>query len=187
MQSQIRRQLATNMLRLVQDEEPSGEAIPFPRSKQITQPDSRATQLSLPLDHSRDLYVLAMDNLDGHRFVYLLLKLRPRIISDLRHFRRFDLTGIHPERARSAMRESGALYVFHSVPIRALGAERLRSDLSMLCDNTTAAAEKAAAKLAGPLLVLVHTDQHSRLLGPCLAASAEARTGDPWRLVEPDT
>jgi hypothetical protein len=139
-------------------------------------------QFGLPLDAPWEAWLLPMDHLDGHTFTKVLTQLKPRAIADLRHFRRFDLLGLGSEMSRSAIKDSGAAYLPFEIPLHSLEKHLLGGDLSNRCLHVLNEIEVMTGKISGPLLFLVHADQHARLLSMYLAPNLMSRTNKPWAI-----
>lgn len=178
-------QMVANMPRQYSNDGTLDRTLAFPCSRIDHRRSREPVQLTLPFDDCSDLCMLPMDTIDAFQFFECLETVKPRVVSDVRHFRRFDLTGCAAREIRYAINTCGATYFHKAVPVGVFGADRLRSNLRFLCEHITEEVQHNVGSLLGPILFLVHTDQHSRILGPCLASSAETKSGHPWRLVNP--
>jgi hypothetical protein len=142
----------------------------------------RPSQFALPLDASREAWLIPMDNLNGYLFACILKDLKPNAVVDLRHFRRFDLLGAGPAEPRAALENCGGRYLPFEISFNELEQNFLQSDLASKFNNALTELEVDLGGLKGPLVFLVHAEHHVRLLSMYLESALAEKSKEQWKL-----
>lgn len=137
-------------------------------------------QLRLPFDGS-DIGFVAMDVIHGTQFEHILITRRPPIVADLRYAPRFEIIGTSSVRVYSLLQQIGANYSRFPIPFHVIERDFLRHDFAGTCREVIKSCLLVEKVIEGPILVLLHSEDHARLFAPYLCNALTEATRVNWR------
>lgn len=136
-------------------------------------------QLELELGGSA-LGFIHTDGVHGALLERVVTSFRGGVVVDFRHSPRFDYVGTSVLRIYELMHRNRVAYLRLPLPLHALENSFLRHELRVLADEAAIAICKSCDQLPAQMLVLLHTEDQSRVFGQYFEAALERVTRHGW-------